>query len=185
MKIFCASFFLLVAMSGFSCNAQPSSHFVWKDFEFQEAGVKASLPCVPDKSSKVFQEKPKLAKSYSVSCSTSDFSFAISLPERFDNFNPERADKELREAEDVLTRILEEKARLSGKEIIFQGLPAREFTVRNDWTTGRQIAIFHERGIYNLLVSFTAPEAAALTNQQRSDFETVANKFFDSVQLVK
>jgi len=47
MNIFCTGFFLLVAMSGFSCNAQPSSHFVWKDLEFQEAGVKASLPCVP------------------------------------------------------------------------------------------------------------------------------------------
>jgi hypothetical protein len=185
MRNHCFGLIFLISLCGFSCNGQQSNKFVWKTFEFKDAGVAISLPCEPERTAKVFQEKPKVARSYSFSCSEADFDFAVSLPERFNAFNPEKAEEELQNAERTLRVMIDDKAAISGRDMNIQGKLAREFTVKNDWTTGRQVAVVDERGIYNIQLSFTAPNGATLTVKQISEFHAVANKYFDSIKIVK
>src|SRR5688500_9153870 len=74
-----------------SCVAQTSSDVEWKTFDFSDSGIKIALPCEPLREAKVFQEKPKLAQTYTYGCKKDNFDFSVSLAEHFNEFDPNKA----------------------------------------------------------------------------------------------
>lgn len=177
---------LIIALSftAVSCNGQSIPADQWTSYEFPDMGVRARFPCKPQSTSKIFQEKPKLARSFGMSCSTKEYNFALSLPERFGEYQEEMVEKELQEAEDMLKIILEEKASLTTRRAIFRNYPARESVIKNDWSIGRQILFSHEKGVYSIHVQ-RPDRTTTLTPKQLEEFEAVATAFINSFELLK
>lgn len=185
MRNLCYKFIFLMLLAVTSCEAQPkSAKMVWRDFEFTEAGLKVAFPCDPVTSVKTFQEEPKLARVFSFKCSEAKFDFSVSLPERFGSFESEKVDEELQSIEQVLKTMIDDKATISVRNVVVQGFSAREFSVKNDWTLGRQLHIAHPRGGYNVQISFTPTNDKALSRVQANEFESVAKRFFDSFVIL-
>lgn len=179
------SFACLIFLAVFSCDAQPKSDsWVWNDFEFVEAGIKIAFPCRPVESVKTFQEGPKLARVFSYKCSAAKFEFSVSLPERFGVFEPEKVNEDLKGVEQVLREIIDDKATITGRDVVVQTYVGREFYVRNDWTLGRQLHIAHPRGGYSIQISFTPTNESAFSKAQAKEFESVAKRFFDSFVIL-
>lgn len=185
MKNFVCGLVFLATLSVTSCEAQPkSAKWTWTNFESAEAGIKVDFPCEPVKSSKVFQEEPKLSRVFSLKCSMAKFDFSVSLPERFGEFEPDKVDEELSGVEQVLRTMIDDKATIATRNIVVQTYAAREFSVKNDWTLGRHLHIAHPRGSYNVQVLFNPTNDKALTGVEASEFESAAKRFFDSFVLL-
>lgn len=174
----------LLGLSAVSCCGQPISSKAWKTYEFAEPGVRADFPCEPKLSEKVFQEKPRIARSFSIVCTHEGYDFSISLPERFGDYQLENVERELQESEDTLRIVFDDKARLTSTPIVFRTYLAREFSIRNDWTIGRQLVVAHERGLYSVQIS-RPDRTSTLSGKQITEFETIAKKFIGSFDLLK
>lgn len=176
--------FFACGVLSLSCGAQSIPSEAWKTFEFTGPNLKAEFPCEPKLTEKLYQEKPKIARSFGITCSNETFDFSISLPERFGEYKIENVDTELDEFEITLKIMIDDKALITSRHIVFGTFPAREFIIKNDWSIGRQIVFAHERGLYSIQV-LRPDRNVTLSQNQVAEFETVANKFIDSFQLLK
>ncbi len=80
--LFVFAFFII------SCRAQKTDlHLQWKEFESEEAGIKASFPCEPQKYYKSFQDEPRPIHVYDFSCEAEGIKFLISSKNYMDVFN--------------------------------------------------------------------------------------------------
>ncbi|MGI9055525.1 MAG: hypothetical protein ACR2F2_06955 [Pyrinomonadaceae bacterium] len=166
-----------------SCTAQKAdTNLVWKNYDFSDAGIKISIPCDPNKSVKVFQEKPKLAQVYQFTCKTDNIEFSISLAEHFGAFEPSKTKDALDGVEKTMREGVKDSAKILTKDFFFRTLAAKQIDVKNETTIGRHLHIQHERGAYNIqLIVKRKPNQSS--EDLKVEFDSVASEYFDSLKV--
>ena len=66
----------------------------------------ALFPCKPEVSKKLFQKVPEEGYVYSYECRSAGMNFSVSLPERFHDFDPVKANEELEGVEQALKSMI-------------------------------------------------------------------------------
>jgi len=140
-----------------------------------DAGFKATFPCEPASTKKLFQKEPKIANLYSYKCDHQGISFSISLPERFEDFDSSRIEQDLSGVEQTLRSMIGDKAQVVSKNRVVKTHSSREFEVDGGGTYGRQLNIAHPRGVYGVQAFGKYANKAG-----RSEIESLAQRFLDS-----
>lgn len=173
-------FSLFSSFSAQNTEKRVTKRSVWRIIESADAGFNITFPCDPVITKKLFQEVPKVANLYTYKCEYDGISFSVSLPERFEDFDPNRAENNLKGVEQTLRSMIGEKAKMTSKGRSFQNYPSRLIEVESSDTLGRQLHIEHPRGMYGIQAF------GKFRNEvERSKIETLAEKFIDSFTLVE
>jgi uncharacterized DUF497 family protein len=165
-----------------TCAAQTHSNFGWKIFDFSDSGIQIALPCEPSKEAKIFQKEPKLAQRYAYECKKDNLDFSVSLAEHFGEFDPNKTKENFDFTEKMFRQTIDEKSKLSAKDIAFQSYSAREFTIENENRLAKAIHFHNKRGSYNVQVISLKNPNQSLENF-RDEFQKNTQKFFDSVKI--
>lgn len=180
---------ILLNLIGFICIIGCSSQdnvnkFVWKDFTFEDAGIKISLPCEPSKEVKVFQKEPKLAQRYTFNCKKDNFEFSISLSEHFGDFSEDKAKETISFTEKMLKESIGDNADFSSKDISFEDAIGKEFNAKNESRLSKLIYIQNKRGAYNIQI-ISSNNAKKSVKDFDKEFEDISNKFVDSFKIIE
>ncbi len=175
MRMLLISLGMILTSLASSCSAQNAE---WSKVESDDAGFEVMFPCKPEISKKLFQQVPKEAFLYSYKCEHEGISFSVSLPERFSDFDPAKADEELEGVEKTLRSMINSKAQIKTKNQLFFGNASREFEVDSGNVFGLQLNIAESRGVYGVQ-AFGKYE----TNEDREEIETRVRKFVNSFKL--
>lgn len=144
---------------------------------FEKAGFAADFPCEPKEREGVFQKEPKLARSFSYECSADGIKYSVSLPERFDEFEPSKASEQLQEIEQFLKQSIGPEGEVRSRDVQFGDYKARELLVIGKNRVGKMINIAHPRGTYGVQAYSEKPSSIDM-------FDARTKKFFDSFKLV-
>lgn len=149
MRILLMMFCLMFVVFAASCSGQSQSS-IWSKIESQEAGFEVLFPCKPEISKKLFQEEPKEANVFSYKCEFEGINFSVSLPERFEDFDPSQIEEQLDGIEEVLRTSLVSNATVTPRNLKFSDYHSREFEVDSGNVYGLQLNIAHPRGVYGV-----------------------------------
>ncbi len=177
MRALLISIGLLLISLTWSCSAQNSE---WAKVKSEEALFEVMFPCKPEISKKLFQQVPKEAFVHSFKCEFNGISFSVSLPERFNDFDPTKADEELDGVEQTLRSMIGSKAQIKAKNQLFSANASRELEVDSGNVFGLQLNIAESRGVYGVQ-AFGKYEK----NEDRAKIEEMARKFVGSFKFLE
>jgi hypothetical protein len=149
MRILRIASCLIFVQFAASCSGQ-SQASPWSKIESAEAGFEILFPCQPEISKKLFQKEPKEANAYSYQCEFEGISFSVSLPERFEDFDPSKIEEQLDGIEEVLRMSIGSNAAVKTTNLRISDYLAREFEADGSGVYGLQLNIAHPRGIYGV-----------------------------------
>lgn len=167
-----------------SCNAQTQTrNFEWKEYIFDDAGVKVMLPCEMKRELVVLQNKPRLVRTFGFKCDSNDVTFVIELSENFGELDNSQMQQKLKDEENNLKEIVGQKNNFESKNFLYQGkLNASILDITNLTTFWRQVNVVNARGVYRALIFFREQEGESKKDFE-NEFENTSKKFFDSFQI--
>lgn len=165
-----------------SCAAQTQSKYEWRNFDFSESGIKVALPCEPSKKARVFQEEPKLAKSYIYNCENDGFDLTVSLSEHFGEFDENNVKERFDGIQEMMSQSIADKGSVTAKDLSFQTYSAREITARNENVLGKLLLVQNSRGTYNAQIRLVKKSKQSKAEFE-AEFEKNAKLFFESFEI--
>lgn len=159
-----------------ACSGQSS---VWVKVESAEAGFVTLFPCKPEFSKRLFQKEPKEANVFSYKCNFEGINFSVSLPERFEEFDPIKVEEELDGIEEFLKTSIGSNAEIIKRDLEISDYISREFEVESGNVYGLQLNIAHPRGIYGVQAF-----GKYATSRDKARVEEIIRKFITSFKLV-
>lgn len=157
----------------------------WKEYFFDDAGIKISFPCEPQKEISIIQDKPKLVRDLGVKCDDKEVTFAVEVNEHFGALDESQMQPKLDTVENALKEIVGQKNNFESKDLIYKNkFPMRILDITNPTTYWRQANIINKRAVYKVLVFYRKQEDQSLTDFN-NDFEIKYKKFFDSFQITE
>lgn len=184
--------FLLMLCSFISCDFQPhktqlqenenSSQITdWKEYSFDDAGIKIAFPCEPQKKVLIAEEKPKLIRSFGFKCDYHEITFVVELVE---HLSAQDKQKVLDNIELMLKETVGQKNNFEIEDSLYRDkFPMRIFNISNPTTYWRETSIVMNRGVYNIMVFFR--KEGQMTSDFNSEFENTFKKFFNSFQIIE
>jgi hypothetical protein len=122
--------FLTVCCPACAAQTNPADpHF------FEKAGFAVDFPCEPKEREGVFQKEPTLARSFSYECSADGIKYSVSLPERFDEFDPSKASDQIQEIEQFLKKSIGPEGEVRGRDVQFGTIK-----LESCWSLGRTVS---------------------------------------------
>ena len=176
-------FVLILTSCLLPCCAQSGSKkWDWQSFDFSDAGIRVELPCEPSRSSKIFQETPKLARRFEFKCEIGKFQFSISLAEHFGDFDTLKAEENINLIEKMLRQGIGGNAEFTSEGISISGFTGRRWSAKNETRLARHLHIENKRGSYGLQIVAQKRNARSLEPTD-AEFDEVAKRLFDSFQI--
>lgn len=175
-----------------SCNAQTQSqiptqtqNFQWKEYTFDDAGIKIKFPCEAERKTLNLRENNKSARFFTFNCDNNQVSFLVQLWESFDELDSNQMQQKLDEGERKLKENVGQENNFESKSFLYQNkLKARIFNITNLTTSLREIDIINKRGLYKVVVFFPKPDEQSKRDFD-NEFENISKTFFDSFQIIE
>lgn len=175
-RSFQITFCLIVVLFTVSCSGQSSE---WIKVESSDAGFEALFPCEPEISKKLFQKEPKEANAFSYKCNFKGINFSVSLPERFEEFDPNKVEEQLDGVEGFLRQSIGSHAVITRIDLKFSNYTSREFETVSDSVYGIQLHIAHPRGLYGVQAF-----GKYVTNSEQVKVKETVREFIGSFKLL-
>lgn len=177
--------FLLFSTSG--CFAQSKTFDgEWRDFNSDEAGLKATFPCDPERTALLPSDKEKTFDVFSFTCKRDGINFLVPRRKHLDPFNDETIKNSFNRHRATLRSIFGEPWEFteSDRELT-DGFHSRTYrlSIEKGGFVSTKIVVGDE-ATFEVMVGIT-PDDWSIVAKNKIDYEMVAKRFINSLEIVK
>ena len=178
--------FILFLTFAFSCKAQSEDlKLRLKEFESKEAGLKASLPCEPEKFFKSFQDRPRPIHVYDFDCETGGIKFVISSKNYMNEFNEKTLAQTFASHENILKNFFGEVESFNEKkDFLVSGLKSGYYEVRLQAGGKINELVAASNVRYYVATVGVMPQNVKKLKESKLDYDSVSKKFINSFQVI-